>query len=66
MTDAPLVVIGLGHDGRGLSTAVWSLLQGQSLHVNTIMLQLPQTKPLGTLYRLELDSPMFILRARKI
>jgi len=46
-------------------TQGWSLLQ-QELHVDTTMVQLSHAKPLGTLHRLESESPMFILRARKV
>jgi precorrin-6Y C5,15-methyltransferase (decarboxylating) len=46
-------------------TMGWSLLQKQDLHVDTTTVQLSHAKPLGTLHRLESESPIFILRARK-
>ena len=46
-------------------TLGWSLLQKQDLHVDTTTVQLSHAKSLGTLHRLESESPMFILRARK-
>jgi precorrin-6B C5,15-methyltransferase / cobalt-precorrin-6B C5,C15-methyltransferase len=46
-------------------TLGWSLLQEQDLHVDTTTVQFSHAKPLGTLHRLESESPMFILRARK-
>jgi precorrin-6Y C5,15-methyltransferase (decarboxylating) len=46
-------------------TLGWSLLQQQDLLVDTTTVQMSHAKPLGTLHRLESESPMFILRARK-
>jgi precorrin-6B methylase 2 len=46
-------------------TLGWSLLQQQDLHVDTTTVQLAHAKPLGTLHRLESESPIFIVRARK-
>jgi precorrin-6Y C5,15-methyltransferase (decarboxylating) len=47
-------------------TLAWSLLQQQDLHVDTTTVQLAHATPLGTLHRLEAESPMFILRACKV
>lgn len=47
-------------------TTAWSLLQTYPLHLDTTTVQLSHAKPLGPLHRLESESPMFIIRARKL
>ena len=50
----------------GVIKRIRALLQHQGLHVDTTTVQISHAKPLGPLHRLESESPIFILRARKV